>query len=188
MSPNLYALLFYTWTLSEILIGVVTRTRRDSGNVQDRGSLRILWITIFSSIFASQWIAATQPQNMFTSFSGLKQLAVLTLILGLAIRWTAVFSLGKAFSSNVAIRASQTLNTSGFYRWVRHPSYLGLLIIFFAIGLHTSHCLAFACATLPTTAALLYRIHVEEIALNSAFGSDYAAYSRRAKRLIPGLY
>ncbi len=30
----------------------------------------------------------------------------------------------------------------------------------------------------PTTAALLYRIHVEEIALRDAFGAEYADYSK----------
>jgi protein-S-isoprenylcysteine O-methyltransferase Ste14 len=38
------------------------------------------------------------------------------------------------------------------------------------------------------TAALLYRIHVEEIALTGAFGEDYVEYSRVTKRLIPGIY
>jgi protein-S-isoprenylcysteine O-methyltransferase Ste14 len=42
--------------------------------------------------------------------------------------------------------------------------------------------------TLPTTAALLYRIHVEEAALNQAFGAQYQAYSATTKRLIPGIY
>ncbi|HUZ97065.1 MAG TPA: UBP-type zinc finger domain-containing protein [Edaphobacter sp.] len=35
-----------------------------------------------------------------------------------------------------------------------------------------------------TTAALLYRIHVEEAALCSAFGEEYAVYSRMTKRLF----
>jgi hypothetical protein len=38
---------------------------------------------------------------------------------------------------------------------------------------------------IPTTLALLYRIHVEESALLAHFGGDYAAYSRETKRLIP---
>jgi protein-S-isoprenylcysteine O-methyltransferase Ste14 len=37
-------------------------------------------------------------------------------------------------------------------------------------------------------AALLYRIHVEEAALTGAFGAEYVEYSRRVKRLIPGIY
>ena len=40
----------------------------------------------------------------------------------------------------------------------------------------------------PTTAAVLYRIHVEEAALNEAFGAQYASYSKQTKRLIPGVY
>jgi len=38
------------------------------------------------------------------------------------------------------------------------------------------------------TAALLYRIHVEEMALTEAFGEDYLEYSRVTRRLLPGIY
>jgi protein-S-isoprenylcysteine O-methyltransferase Ste14 len=38
------------------------------------------------------------------------------------------------------------------------------------------------------TAALLYRIHVEEMALTEAFGPQYLEYSRTTKRLFPGIY
>jgi len=40
----------------------------------------------------------------------------------------------------------------------------------------------------PTTAALLYRIHVEEAALAKAFGEEYVAYGKATKRLVPGVY
>jgi len=40
----------------------------------------------------------------------------------------------------------------------------------------------------PTTAALIYRIHVEEAALSGAFGQQYADYSKATWRLVPGLY
>jgi protein-S-isoprenylcysteine O-methyltransferase Ste14 len=40
----------------------------------------------------------------------------------------------------------------------------------------------------PSFAALLYRIHVEEKALCDAFGEEYQEYSRITKRLIPGVY
>jgi protein-S-isoprenylcysteine O-methyltransferase Ste14 len=38
------------------------------------------------------------------------------------------------------------------------------------------------------TAALLYRISVEERALTEAFGLEYLQYSQETKRLIPGIY
>lgn len=36
--------------------------------------------------------------------------------------------------------------------------------------------------------SVLYRMRVEERALEAAFGPEYLGYSRTAKRLIPGLY
>jgi len=43
-------------------------------------------------------------------------------------------------------------------------------------------------AIVPTTAALIYRIQVEEMALREAFGEEYVRYSRVTKRLVPGVY
>jgi protein-S-isoprenylcysteine O-methyltransferase Ste14 len=134
------------------------------------------------------WISDVTSPNMFSGAHALKTAAVIVLLFGLVVRWSAIFTLGKSFSSNVAIHDSQQLNHSGPYRFVRHPSYLGLLLIFLAVGLHSRNWLSFGCATVPTTAALLYRIHVEESALVRAFGEEYMAYSKTTKRLIPGLY
>jgi protein-S-isoprenylcysteine O-methyltransferase Ste14 len=187
MTSNLWWILYLSWILSEILILVLTRTRSGSGRVHDRNSLRILWLVLAASVTASQWVGAVNLPNLFGGAHWLKIASLLVMIVGLAIRWTAVISLGKAFSANVAILETQTVKTSGLYRFVRHPSYLGLLLILAAVGLHTRNWLAFGIAVIPTTAALLYRIHVEEAALNSAFGDEYAAYSKRTKRLIPGL-
>jgi protein-S-isoprenylcysteine O-methyltransferase Ste14 len=63
-----------------------------------------------------------------------------------------------------------------------------LLLVILAIGLHSRNWLALAVVTIPTTATLLYRIHIEEAALSDAFGEDYLAYIRETKRLLPGLY
>jgi protein-S-isoprenylcysteine O-methyltransferase Ste14 len=41
---------------------------------------------------------------------------------------------------------------------------------------------------MPLFAAVLYRIHVEEMALNQALGSQYAEYSKTTMRLIPKIY
>jgi protein-S-isoprenylcysteine O-methyltransferase Ste14 len=63
-----------------------------------------------------------------------------------------------------------------------------LLLVFLAVGLHARNWIGLAVAFLPTTAALLYRMDVEERALTEAFGEEYVAYSRDTKRLVPGLY
>jgi protein-S-isoprenylcysteine O-methyltransferase len=63
-----------------------------------------------------------------------------------------------------------------------------MLLIFLAAGLHSRTWIGLAIAIVPTTAAVLYRIHVEELALREAFGEEYAAYSRTTRRLVPGVY
>jgi protein-S-isoprenylcysteine O-methyltransferase Ste14 len=183
-----WQILFYGWFASEILVGVVRRTKRSGGKVQDRGSLIILWIVIAVSITACQWISEATRPNMFGGAHALKSAGVIVMLVALAIRWTAIFTLGKFFSSNVAIQESQRIVRTGLYRFVRHPSYLGLLLAFLAVGLHSRNWISFAIVLVPTTAALLYRIHVEEAALAQAFGDDYAAYSKTTKRFVPGLY
>ena len=183
----LWQLLFYGWFASEILVGIAKRTKRSGGKVQDRGSLLILWIVITVSVTACRW-SVKPSRNMFGGAPALKTAGVIVMLAGFAIRWTAIFTLGKSFSSNVAIQDSQQITRTGLYRFVRHPSYLGLLLVFLAIGLHSRNWISFAFVLVPTTAGLLYRIHVEEAALADAFGEEYVAYNKATKRLVPGVY
>ena len=110
------------------------------------------------------------------------------MVAGLAIRWTAIITLGRSFSVNVAILPTQTLHKTGLYRLVRHPSYTGMLVCFIAIGIGVRNWGSLAIMLIFPSAALLYRIRVEEMALRDAFGAEYAAYSRATKRLVPGIY
>jgi hypothetical protein len=65
MVSLLWRVLSWGWLASEIVVGVVTRTKRSSGSVHDRGSLLILWTVIATAITASQWIAEIGPWSMF---------------------------------------------------------------------------------------------------------------------------
>jgi protein-S-isoprenylcysteine O-methyltransferase Ste14 len=125
---------------------------------------------------------------VFDGAGWLKTASLVVLIAALAIRWTAVFTLEKSFSANVAIRESQKVMRTGLYRIVRHPSYLGLLMVFLSIGIHSRNWVGFVVAIVPPTAALICRIHVEEAALREAFGSDYLECSGITKKLMPGVY
>jgi protein-S-isoprenylcysteine O-methyltransferase Ste14 len=134
------------------------------------------------------WYGDTHSHTMFGGANWLRMAGLVLLILGLAIRWTAILTLGTTFSTNVAIHAAQTLRTTGPYRWVRHPSYTGMLVIFTAIGLYERDWISLAVVLILPTAALLYRIYVEEMALTEAFGKQYLEYCNTTKRLIPGVY
>jgi protein-S-isoprenylcysteine O-methyltransferase Ste14 len=156
--------------------------------VQDRGTQIVLWFAIILSLTLSGWMRHLRVAEMHLSERWLRSASVTVFAAGLTVRIVAILTLGKWFSANVTTHAAQTIQRKGLYRYVRHPSYLGMEIIFFAIGLHTHDWACMAAALIPTTLAVLYRIHVEEAALLAAFGGEYAEYMRTTKRLIPGVY
>jgi protein-S-isoprenylcysteine O-methyltransferase Ste14 len=185
---KLFTILYWVWVASEVLLQVFTRTGRGKGEVKDRGSLVLLLLVIFASIWAATWYRDTHGRTMLVDPHLLRIAAMVLLVAGLAIRWTAILTLGRSFSTNVAIHATQTVHKTGLFRWARHPSYTGMLLIFAAIGLSQRNWTSLAIMLVFPTAALLYRINVEEMALTEAFGKDYVEYSRCTKRLLPGIY
>lgn len=74
--------------------------------------------------------------------------------------------------------------TPALYKLVRHPLYVGWLIIFWAAPTMTSAHLVFA---IMTTAYILIAIQFEERDLIAAYGEDYASYRRRTPMLLPRL-
>lgn len=180
-----WTVLYYAWVASEVIIAVATRTR---DSARDRGTMILLWVVLVCSLTAGITFGEIYGSNLPGGAHWLKPTSLIVLIVGLALRWTAVLTLGKSFSSNVAILSTQTVMKTGLYDWVRHPSYTGLLLVILAAGLHTRNWISFLIIIVPCSAALLYRIHVEEIALREHFGAEYIEYSRETKRLIPGVY
>jgi protein-S-isoprenylcysteine O-methyltransferase Ste14 len=184
----LWRTLYWAWVASEVLLVVLTRTRRRSGEVQDRGSIYVLWVVIFLSISIGMAYGKMHPNTIFAGSSWVRIASLILLALGLSIRWVSIFSLGNAFSVNVAIHADQKLYRRGLFAVVRHPSYTGMLLIFAALGLSVQNWISLAIVIVPPLLALLYRIHVEELALARAFGAEYQQYRQSTKRLIPGVY
>lgn len=107
---------------------------------------------------------------------------------GLALRWWSIRTLGQSFTVDVRIREGQTVIDSGPYRWVRHPSYTGLLLICVGIGLALGNGASLACASLIALAGLVTRIHTEERVLLRELGEPYRLFTNRRARLIPGVW
>src|SRR5262249_9106778 len=71
--------------------------------------------------------------------------------------------------------------TPGPYRYVRHPLYVGWLLVFWSAPVMTSAHLVFA---ITTTAYILVAIQFEERDL-SRMHKEYAEYRRRVPMIIP---
>lgn len=69
-----------------------------------------------------------------------------------------------------------------FYKWVRHPLYLGFLLAFWAAPMMTAGHLLLAAGM---TVYILIAIRHEERDLVSLFGNDYERYREQAGMLMP---
>lgn len=97
--------------------------------------------------------------------------------------WT--FShLGKNLTDTVVTRREHTLITSGPYRWIRHPFYLGIAGTVVSASLATTNWLV-AITGLTVLGLLVARTDREEAKLVERFGDDYRTYMARTGRFWP---
>lgn len=107
---------------------------------------------------------------------------------GIAIRQWAVTLLGRFFTIDVRVHPGQTVVERGPYRWVRHPSYTGMIVTFVGVGLALGNWAALAVLALVPTAGLVVRIRFEERALLEGLGEPYRRFAASRPRLFPGLW
>jgi len=160
-----------------------------SGGVrEDRANRWVIWAFSVLGLLAGYLPAYTDRNDLWT-FGGeaVRWLGVVLFIGGGAFRIWPVFVLGHRFSGLVAIQPGHTLVTDGVYRFIRHPSYLGLLVnsLGWALAFRSGVGLLLTALIIPP---LIARIQAEERLLSSEFGAAYEAYRARTSRLVPGVY
>jgi protein-S-isoprenylcysteine O-methyltransferase len=174
--------------VSEIALALTRRAGPGVASVQDRGSMRLLWLVVAASVGAAvafQWVPAA---GIRAPAAVLRVLALVLLVGGLTMRWVSIATLGRFFTVNVAIHADHALVEAGLYRHIRHPSYTGMLSAFLGLGVFFANWLSLVVLVVPITLAVLYRIGREEAALRDALGESYVSYCSRTSRLVPGLF
>jgi protein-S-isoprenylcysteine O-methyltransferase Ste14 len=174
------------WAVLELGLRVRERLQGKGGAARDRATRALIAVTLGIAIALAVVTAsrATEPRIA----GHYRAAGLIVMWLGLALRVWAIAALGRAFRTTVEVDPGQAVVATGPYRWVRHPSYSGLLLIVTGCGLAAGNWLALAvCAVLPLP-ALLRRIHVEEAELTRVLGDRYRAYQAQTKRLIPGLW
>lgn len=184
--PYVYAFVCVLWFVTEL---VTTRVLAGSRATNlDRASLGFIWITISLSILGGSVARILGIGDWHQHQRALLIAATMLIVVGVTIRLTAIFTLKKFFTVRVTILSDHQLIQRGLYAHIRHPSYLGVLLAFLGVGLGMCNGLSLLIVFLPILGAFLYRIHVEECALQQRFGPEYAAYCDSTKRLVPWLY
>lgn len=176
------------WLVSEIVLGRMTRSKDADARKRDKSSLRLLWGTLIPAMIVGVYLGL-HGIGFIAAESRIVSIIGLTLVvLGMGLRWIAIATLRRYFTSNVSIQKGHELVNRGMYRLVRHPSYTGSLLSFFGIGLTFANWLSVLVIFVPVLGAFLYRIRVEEQALAAHFGDEYVRYCRTTRRLVPGIY
>ena len=174
------------WAVFELGLRVRERLAGRGSAARDRGTRALIAVTLGLAIAVALVLGSgsTGPR-IAGPYRGV---GVIVMWLGIAIRVWAVAALGRAFRTTVEVDAGQAIVSSGPYRWVRHPSYSGLLLLVAGCGLAAGNWLALGvCAVLPLP-AVLRRIHVEEAELTRVLGDRYRAYQAQTKRLVPHVW
>ena len=169
------------WALSELFVG---RLGLHALSLEsDRGSA--LAVLMSAGIAVSLATGASVLRLLPVGADWVRWVALGIMVAGLALRVFSILWLGPMFTRFVQILPGHRLVTSGPYRFVRHPSYSGLLLFFTGLGVALGDWLSVAVMVVVPALGVLYRIRVEEEALLEAFGQEYRAYMGRVGGLLP---
>ena len=135
--------------------------------------LMVLWVSVYSGA---------------TDLSGvhlINTIAALAILAGIWLRYSAITTLKEKFLSHVSLTSEHALICTGIYRYLRHPSELGLLLIGLSVPIllgSTTGGLVFVLTLLPL---ISIRITVEDHMLGAAFPTEFAQYKSETPALLP---
>lgn len=178
----LFAGSMLVWLAFEVRQALV---RRADATSADRGSLLVIRVVVGVAIISAAFATARVPGAAIP-------LPALALAIGLVLMWCGILlriwsfrTLGRYFTFTVMTSANQRVVASGPYRFVRHPSYLGMILVLSGLGAMYGNWLSLAALSLMPLIGFINRIHVEEAALSATLGSGYTTYASGRKRLVP---
>ena len=173
--------------LFEIFMSRRKQGKRKIAESGDKGSIWILIMSISMGYWLSFIIGATTFGRLhhWNTFFIIGSVLVL---IGLIIRVTSIIKLRQQFTYKVTRLENHELVETGLYKIIRHPGYLGQLIIFLGTAVCLSNWLSIFLMIIPVLSGYLYRINVEERFMVEQMGQKYLDYRRMTKKLIPAVY
>jgi protein-S-isoprenylcysteine O-methyltransferase Ste14 len=184
---SITVLISFVFFLSEMTLMITMHSKKKTGvSRKDRGSMILLWVMICLSLIVGFNIAARIPWTGRSVIFAI--IGYVALLIGFIIRWAAIIQLRKAFTVDVSFTEGQELKSDGLYKNIRHPSYLGLLLILCGLSFGMGNIWSVLVVTIPMFLTINYRIIVEERHLSNELGEAYTQYKSHTRRLFPGIY
>lgn len=107
------------------------------------------------------------------------------IILGFIIRVASMLTLNKYYTRTLITVNNQEIVKRGLYKIIRHPGYLGTILIWSGAGLGMTNEVVFITGSILIVLAYYYRINNEEKMLQQEFKEKYSDYMEHSWRLIP---
>ena len=183
------ALLFvYVWAAIEIFRQIKESRQKQGQTNADTGSLLLIYAAIFIGYgigipFAFLTFGRITWGEPYPAILGLA-----VIVVGASIRFIAMRTLSRHFTYAVGIQEQHELIEQGLYRSIRHPAYLGELMVFLGIGLAFANWISLVILLVCPFIAFHVRMNVEEKVLLDHFAARYTEYRKRTWRLVPWLY
>ena len=152
----------------------------------ETGLLVLAWVGFFVPLI---WVAL--PAFSFAEYplrTGPFVAGVICLVIGLWLFHRSHTDLGTNWSITLEVREEHRLITQGVYRWVRHPMYSALFLYAVGQALVIPNWVAGPVNLIAFSVLFALRVRAEERMMFEGFGDEYAAYSARTKRLVPGVW
>jgi protein-S-isoprenylcysteine O-methyltransferase Ste14 len=167
---------------------LVGRSRPKKGEKSDRGSMQIIMLAGWLGSLAAFMVAGIGRFAITRATKGWFVAGLAILVCGRLLRMHCWRTLGQYFTGHVKASSDQPVVERGAYRWVRHPSYTGGILMYLGTGIALTNWLSALIITVSGAAAYGYRVRVEEQALQANLGRRYQEYMRRTKRFVPFVY
>jgi protein-S-isoprenylcysteine O-methyltransferase Ste14 len=175
------------WMLSEISLNRFLRSGKSDKKGADKYSELFIWLVIGASVGIGVYVSYIYSVPIFAN-AQLAYIGIVLIAIGIIMRFWAIKQLGKFFTVDVTIRKDHQLMQSGFYQYLRHPSYSSSLLSFIGMGLAVNSWLSLAIIFIPVLGSFIHRMNIEEKVLTEQFGKQYTDYMARTKRIVPFIY
>jgi len=109
-------------------------------------------------------------------------------IIGLILQGVAEAALGKYYLPSIGTVEGQRIVKDGIYKYIRHPGYLGEIIIFFGLGFVTYSLLGILGAFIVSLMVYVGEVIPEEKYMLEKFGKEYEEYMKETFRFIPYIF
>lgn len=187
MSLEIVKYLAFLFFLSEFILMIAKRSKSKGRKIKNnRLSLALLWIAIPLGLTIGFIYANNNEWNNLNYSIAI--FGVCISMIGIIVRWISIIQLNKEFTVDVAISENHNLNTNGMYKHIRHPSYLGLLLICFGLSIAMNSITSLLVISIPVFIVVMYRIKIEEKILVIEFGETYKNYMKKTRKLVPKLF